>query len=127
MEQLLQEVSIQSANLKQLIFLTTILIVIDVITGIINAILNKELNSTEMKRGIVGKVYELLIICITILIDKILPIKQIHLPFIICIFYIAQEGLSIIENTGKYISYPQIIKDLFIKLQDLSMNKKGDK
>lgn len=124
MEQLLQEISIESVNLKNMIFLTAVLIIIDVITGVINAVLSKELNSTKMKQGIIGKVYELLIICVIILIDKVLPIKQLKLPFIICGFYVAQEGLSIIENTGKYISYPQIIKDLFIKLQEISNKKK---
>ena len=124
MEILLKEVCNSMVSLKQLIFSTTILIIADVITGIINAILNKELSSTKMRVGIVGKFYELMIITITILIDSILPIKELHLPIVVCIFYIAQEGLSIIENTGKYISYPQIIKDLFVKLQDLSKNNK---
>lgn len=124
--EILKEMSNSMLSLKQLIFATTVLIIADVITGIINAVLNKELSSTKMRVGIVGKFYEMVIITLTILIDSILPIKELHLPIVVCIFYIAQEGLSIIENTGKYISYPQIVKDLFVKLQDLSKNNKGE-
>lgn len=124
--EILKEMSNSMLSLKQLIFATTVLIIVDVITGIINAVLNKELSSNKMRVGIVGKFYEMIIITLTILIDSILPIKELHLPIVVCIFYIAQEGLSIIENTGKYISYPQIVKDLFVKLQDLSKNNKGE-
>lgn len=123
MENILKEISIESTNLKQMIFLVVLLMLIDVVTGVLNAVLQKELNSTKMKNGIVGKIYEMLIICVVIMIDRVLPIKQIKLPYITCIFYITQEGLSIIENTGKYIPYPQMIKDLFVKLKDLSKNK----
>lgn len=123
MEQLLKEINLEALQLKYILILLGVLVVVDVITGIINAILSKEVDSSKMKQGIVGKLYELSIVALGLLLDKVFNVKVICMTM--SIFYIAQEGLSILENTGKYISYPIIIKSIFIKLSEYS--NKGDK
>lgn len=123
MEQLLNEINLEALQLKHVLILLGVLIVVDVITGIMNAVLSKEVDSSKMKKGIVGKLYELSIVGLGLLLDKVFNVKVIGMTM--SIFYIAHEGLSILENTGKYVSYPAIIKNVFIKLNEYS--NKGDK
>lgn len=124
MEQLLEQINLEALELKGILILLGVLIIADVITGILNAILSKELDSSKMKQGIVGKLYEIGIVGLSMLLDRVFNLNNHIITITISIFYIAQEGFSILENTGKYISYPQIIKDLFVKLSQY--NKKGD-
>ena len=124
MEQLLEQINLEALELKGILTLLGVLIVVDVITGVINAILSKELDSSKMKQGIVGKIYEGGIVGLSMLLDRVFNIKLHAITITISIFYIAQEGLSILENTGKYISYPQFIKDIFSKLSEYT--KKGE-
>lgn len=124
MEQLLEQINLEALELKRILTLLGILIIVDVITGIINAVLSKELDSSKMKQGIVGKIYEGGIVGLSMLLDRVFNLNNHIITITIAIFYIAQEGLSILENTCKYISYPQVIKNIFIKLSEYT--KKGE-
>lgn len=117
---ILNQINIEVLSIRKVLLLLGVLIVVDVVTGVLNAILSKEVESTRMKQGAVGKVYEMAIVSIAILLDRVFMTKYV-IGISTTIFYIVQEGLSILENTGKYISYPEFIKNIFIKL-----NNKGE-
>lgn len=120
MEQIINQIQLDTLKVKNIIFVLLILIVFDITTGIINAVLNKEVDSTKMKNGITGKVYEIGICAICLLFDKLFNIDVICRGA--CLFYIAQEFASILENTGTKISYPDFLKGILKKLN----NNKGE-
>ena len=128
-ETVIEQIHLDALKLKEVLIVFTIFIGVDVLTGIINAVLKKELSSTKMKQGLYGKLGEMIIITMVIVLNRFLGLPYIVAVFTV-IFYISQEGLSILENTAEYISYPQFIKDFLIKINELSSNKKevkGDK
>ena len=102
-------------------FILFCLAVIDVASGVINAWIEGNISSKKMKIGLLGKLYEVIIVVISAILDYILDMNVITKGTII--FYSIQEILSILENTARYISYPKFIKDA---LEVLNKHKGGD-
>ena len=86
-----------------------VLACVDVVTGIVNAWMEGNIQSAKMKKGILGKMYELVIVLIGGMLDYVLGLNVIIKSTII--FYSIQEVTSILENTAMHISYPKFIKD----------------
>lgn len=101
---------IYAGDLKLLYFLF-VLMFVDIITGVSKAIKNNNLWSKKSMKGFAKK---LLIFCIIILaniIDQILQLKG-GLLMITIFYYIANEGLSIVENCAEMdVLVPEQIKD----------------
>ena len=76
-----------------------VFIVVDYITGVLKAIYNKELNSEVGLKGIIKKVGYLLVVSISVLLDKIAG-NTGAIRNIVIYFFVANEGLSILENWG---------------------------
>lgn len=94
-------------------------IIIDYLTGIILAIKNKKLSSKIGYRGILKKVTIILIICMGNIMDKYILYTGNTLRTIIIMFYIANEGISILENVGEIgLPIPQKLKDVIKKLNN---------
>ena len=83
----------------------------DYLTGVMKAIVNKELSSEIGFKGIFKKVLIFFMVGIATQLDIILP-TDIGIRYIVIIFYIINEGLSIIENASLLgLKIPQKIKD----------------
>lgn len=93
----------------------------DFITGIINGISDKNLNSEVFYNGIVKKFYMLMMVIIIMICDFYM---NTTLTKWIESFFIANEFLSIIENVGKVVPLPDNIKNVFIQIRE---NKGGVK
>ncbi len=106
------------SNKNELMVLAT-LCVLDIITGVINACGNKELSSKIFKKGIIGKLFEFVVVIIANVIDYILQYDC--MTNITIVFYIMYEVMSILENTSAYVPYPDSLKDILKKY-----SKKGD-
>jgi toxin secretion/phage lysis holin len=76
-------------------------IAIDYITGIIAATVNKKLNSHIGFNGILRKSTIFLVLIVAVLLDRLLNEGAWVFRTLVCYFYIANEGLSILENAGK--------------------------
>lgn len=122
MESLIKNIDVMSVEIQYLIIGLFFLMVIDIATGVANAIMEKNVMSSKMKKGIVGKIYELSIVAMGLLLDALFKLHFIANS--VCIFYMVQEGLSILENTGKYISFPKIIKNVLEQLKEGENNGK---
>lgn len=93
------------------------LIIIDYITGVLSAIYNKELSSEVGYKGIFKKVGILAIIALAHLVGQAMWIEWVRDAIIG--FYIANEGLSILENIGKVgVPLPQKLLSLLNQLKD---------
>lgn len=94
------------------------LITIDYATGVISAIIEKELSSEVGGRGIAKKVGTLIIVALAHLIGTYLGFE---VRAWVIGYYIANEGISIIENTGRMgVPYPPKLLEILKQL------KKGD-
>lgn len=87
-------------------------IVIDVFTGALKAVKNKELNSTKAREGIYNKASFILFIAFGYLADYAMDYVNIgfNLPAVatICTLIIITEAISVLENLGKI--NPDLVK-----------------
>ena len=105
-----------------LLYAVLIFMAIDIITGWAKALKNGNLWSTKSVYGAGRKVLALFVVIIANIIDNILNLNG-ALILVIMFYYIATEGLSILENLAEMnVPFPEQIKD---KLEVLK-NKGGD-
>lgn len=91
-----------------------ILMCLDFITGIVKAFQNGTLNSEVCFSGIVKKFYMVVIVSLCMAFDFYL---RTDLTKVILSFFCANEGLSIVENTGEYIPLPDWLKEKCIQIR----------
>ena len=84
----------------QLFWALVTLILIDIFTGIAKAVYQRKLNSTKMWRGMTKKVGTFVIVAVANILDGVLKSGG-ALRGLVIGFYIATEGVSIIENWRK--------------------------
>lgn len=102
-------------------------LVIDYITGVINAILKKKLSSEVGGHGIAKKIMILVVLIVAALLDRLLGNEAWMFRTIVCYFYIANEGISILENAGEIgIPVPQKILTALAQLSDAGNDDKKD-
>jgi toxin secretion/phage lysis holin len=98
---------------------------VDIFTGLLCAALfkkspkteNGKAESNEMFKGLVRKLVILLWIWVAVMLDKVLGVEYIRTA--VALFFIANEGLSIIENTALMgVPYPAFVKTALEALKD---------
>ena len=88
----------------------TVFIIVDVVTGLLKAIVEKNLSSKVMWSGILKKVCTYLIVGLANILSIYTGIEGLRLLTVS--FYIADEALSILENVGKIgVPIPKKLKD----------------
>lgn len=93
-------------------------IVIDYLTGLIVAFINKQVDSRIGFKGIVKKSLILFVLIIAVLLDRLIG-NQWTFRTIVCYFFIGNEGLSILENIGKCgVPLPKTLTDILRQLKD---------
>ena len=93
-------------------------IVLDYLTGVLDAGYNKRLSSKIGLKGIFKKIALLCLIALAVVIDKITGADGIVRTLIIY-YLVANEGLSIIENLAEMnIIIPEFIKEKLEQLKD---------
>lgn len=101
-------------------------VVLDYLSGLISAIINKALSSSVGFKGIAKKVLIFLIVGIANLIDVyVLGGESAVLRTSVIFFYMANEGISILENAGECgLPIPTKLRNLLAQLKD--KNDKGE-
>ena len=100
------------------------LVVIDYITGVMCAVLEKRLSSEVGARGIFKKVLIFMLVGIGSIIDRQIIGDGSVLRTAVIFFYISNEGISIIENSSRIgLPIPQKLKDVLEQLQTKGDNK----
>ena len=101
---------------------------VDVLTGMLKAVKNKELNSTKAREGIYKKASFILFIAFGYLADYAMRYVDMGFNFpaavTICTLVILTEAISILENLGKI--NPELVKIIAPFLSALN-NKEGVK
>lgn len=103
--------------------------VIDVFTGVLKAVKNKELNSTKAREGIYKKASFILFIAFGYLADYAMRYVDIGFNFpaaaTICTLIIVTEAISILENLGQINS--GLVKLVAPFLSALNKKEEGDR
>ena len=90
-------------------------IVLDFVSGWLRAFILKELSSDESWRGIAKKVLILVVVAVAAQVDVFTG--AVFLRNMVCAFYCATEGLSIIENCAAAdVLVPGFLRDALKKL-----------
>jgi toxin secretion/phage lysis holin len=101
-----------------------ILMILDYITGVLKAFVNKKVNSTIGGKGIIKKTIYLIIIAVSVILDQILNLGG-SLRTIIITSFIFNEMLSILENSAEMgIKIPNI---LIKSLDKINVNDNEEK
>lgn len=96
-----------------------ILMILDVITGLIKAFCMSTLNSTIGRKGISRKLMIPVIVAVAHVLDLILNMEGHLFRTMATLFYIAVEGISILENAGQMgLPLPKGIRGRLEQLKD---------
>ena len=95
------------------------LIILDYISGVIAAAVEKRLSSEVGAKGIAKKIFMLLIVALANIVD-INVIGDGHvLKTVTVVFYICNECISLIENAGRIgVPVPKKLLDVLAQLRD---------
>lgn len=95
------------------------MIVLDYVTGVIKAVYTKRLSSEIGYKGIVKKLLMLVIVALAVCISRVLP-DGIMIREITIFFFIANEGVSILENAAEIIPLPKQLKSILLQIRNKS-------
>ena len=96
-----------------------IFVIIDYVTGVTAAIINKKLNSEIGYKGITRKILIMMVVAIANVLDVYVIGTGNVLRSATILFYIANEGISIIENISKCgLPIPEKLKIILEQLKE---------
>ena len=73
--------------------------------------------------GLLKKIMIFVVIAVAVEIEK-LTNNNIPLREVVIMFYIANEGISLLENISEFVPLPDKLKDYFIQIRD--SNERGE-
>ncbi len=110
-----------------LIIALVIFVVLDYITGIAKAAVRSELSSKAGFHGLLKKVAIFVLVAIGTVMDSVIPAANHAIRSAVIMFYIANEGLSILENAGEIgLPMPEALKAALKKLSEPGEKKETD-
>ena len=115
-------------ELDGLIYVLITFVVVDYITGVLRAVVEKKLSSRIGARGIVKKVAIFLVVGIGHLIDfYLLESSGTPLRTAVIFFYVANEGISLLENAAFIgLPVPEKLKDTLAQLHNKNTKIKNE-
>ena len=99
--------------LKTIVFLA----VVDYITGCIKGIYTKQLSSEIGFKRLLKKIVMFIVIAVAYVIQGLVGGK-IPLREEVIMFYIANEGLSLLENAAVFVPVPEKLKAVLLQLRE---------
>lgn len=77
-----------------------VFMILDYVTGVLYAFISNQLNSEVGFKGLVKKLMILVVLIIGVMLDRILGTGTWAFRTLVAYFYIANEGISLLENVG---------------------------
>ena len=94
-----------------------VFMILDYLTGVLHAYLIGQLSSEVGFKGLVKKCMILVVLIIGVMLDRILGTGTWVFRTLVCYFYIANEGISVLENVGNIgIPIPNKIRNALEQL-----------
>lgn len=108
-------------GLDGLIIAMLVFIIIDYITGVIRAIIQKNLSSAIGFKGLLKKVVILIVVSVGHLVDFYIIGEGDMIRNACIFFYLSNEGISILENVVAIgVPVPSILKNILEQLNEES-------
>lgn len=99
--------------LKTILFLAAV----DYVTGILKAVHQNQLSSEIGFKGLLKKITMFIVIAVSFSMQKLLndtvPIREV-----VIMFYIANEGISLLENAAVLGPVPEKLKNVLLQLRE---------
>lgn len=96
-----------------------VFMVLDYATGFARGYINKELSSDVGLKGIARKGVIFVVLIVAVMLDRLLNTGNWVFRSLVCYFYIANEGLSLLENAAALgAPIPEKLKDALGQLKD---------
>lgn len=93
--------------------------VVDYLSGTCAAWYQNRLSSSTGFKGILKKCIMFTFVGIANLIDKVMPGNAEAVKLVVCLFYIGNEGMSIIENADRLgIPIPDFMRKRFVSMKE---------
>ena len=93
--------------------------VLDYVTGLLRAYVNKEVSSDVGLKGIARKAVIFVVLIVAVLLDRLLNTGNWVFRTLICYFYIANESISLLENcAGLGLPIPEKLKEALAQLKE---------
>lgn len=100
---------------------TLIFMIADIVSGVIQAIINKNLDSQKMREGLLRKMLLILVVILSFIFQYAFNIPAISK--VVCIYLIVMEIISIMENLKKAgIDLGKLGELLKVKQEDKTIN-----
>ena len=104
-------------EVDRLLFALIIFVCIDYLTGVIDAIYTKTLSSEVGYKGICKKVCIFMLVAVANIVDVYVIGSGAAVRSMVIFFYLANEGISILENISKLgIPIPEKLADILKNL-----------
>lgn len=101
--------------------------ILDYITGVIWAYIQKKLNSEVGFKGLVKKCTILIVLIVGAMLDRLLNSGEWVFRTLVAYFYIANEGISLLENISNLgVPIPAKIKDALEQLNNKEESEKQE-
>ena len=98
------------------------LMIVDYVTGLAKGFKHKQLNSEVGFIGLMKKAMILVVVMVAVELEHMtsnaMPIREI-----VIMFYIANEGISLLENISEFLPLPDKLKDYFTQIRDTGDSK----
>ena len=106
-------------DMEDLMVALVALIILDYISGVIAAAVEKRLSSEVGAKGIAKKIFMLLIVALANIVDINVVGDGHVLKTVTVVFYICNECISLIENAGRIgVPVPKKLLDVLEQLRD---------
>lgn len=118
------QLGVMMGKMDGMLYALLIFMAVDYASGFLVGIKEHKLSSAIGFRGIAKKVFILLLVVVANTLDVHVIGNGAVVRGLVIAFYIANEGLSILENAGKLgVPYPPKLADVLVQLKD---NGNGD-
>lgn len=100
-----------------LLWTLTAFVILDYITGLVRAAKMKELSSEIGFWGLARKIMIFILVIVANLLQQLIN-ESIPLREIVIMFFISNEGISLLENASIFIDIPTKLTDTLLQLRD---------
>lgn len=94
-----------------------ILVILDYVTGVLKAIYTKTLSSAVGFKGLIRKVVIFIVVATAVTVQSVIG-DAIPLREIVIIFFVCNEGISLLENASEFIPIPEKLRETLIQLRE---------
>lgn len=93
------------------------LVILDYVTGVLKALYTKTLSSETGFKGLIKKIIVFIVVATSYIIQTVVG-DSVPLRDIVIVFFVCNEGISLLENASEFVPIPQKLKDTLIQLRD---------